>query len=119
VGGDRIIVVGGQNDGGLVNETEASDCPRWRDVAMLPTPREHLAVASRFVYAVGGRALSSDRSTGALERYDPAGDRWSRLRDKPTPRHGIGVVSVNISVFAIDGARRPSPSTTLEALTLR
>ncbi|MBH0121855.1 hypothetical protein I0Q12_20975, partial [Rhodococcus sp. CX] len=40
----------------------------------LPTPREHLAGATdgTYAYAIGGRNLSSDKNTAALERYDPA-----------------------------------------------
>ena len=47
--------------------------------ASIPTPREHLAAASdgRFVYVVGGRALSPDKNTAAVERYDPERDRWT------------------------------------------
>ena len=72
--GDRIVVVGGQADGRLVKTTEVFDGKRWSDGADIPTPREHLAAASdgQFVYVVGGRALSPDKNTAALERYDPA-----------------------------------------------
>ncbi len=72
--GDKIVVVGGQADGKLVPQTEVFDGERWTDVAELPTPREHLGAASdgRYLYAVGGRALSADQNTGTLERYDPA-----------------------------------------------
>ena len=84
--GDRIVVVGGQADGRLVDSTEVFDGKRWRIGADIPTPREHLAAASdgEFVYAVGGRALSPDKNSAALERYDPATDKWQRLPDMPT-----------------------------------
>ena len=40
----------------------------------MPTPREHLAAVSdgTYVYAVGGRFLSADKNSAALERFDPA-----------------------------------------------
>ena len=88
--GDRIVVVGGQADGRLIDTTEVFDGKRWSDGADIPTPREHVAAASdgRFVYVVGGRAMSPDKNSAALERYDPADDRWQRLPDMPTGRGG-------------------------------
>ena len=84
--GDRIVVVGGQADGRLVDSTELFHGKQWRTGADIPTPREHLAAASdaNFVYAVGGRALSPDKNSAALERYDPSTDKWQRLPDMPT-----------------------------------
>ena len=62
--GDKIVVVGGQADGKLVPETEVFDGEGWKDVAEIPTPREHLGAASdgRFVYAVGGRSCLRTRT---------------------------------------------------------
>ena len=103
--GDRIVVVGGQADGRLVKTTEVFDGKRWSDGADIPTPREHLAAASdgKFVYAVGGRALSPDKNTAALERYDPEADRWQRLPDMPTPRGGVAAAIVAGHLFAVGG----------------
>ena len=83
----ELIVVGGQAEDELVSETEVFDGKKWTDVAPLPTPREHLAAASdgRYLYAVGGRELSSDTNSGALERYDPATDEWTSLPEMPIP----------------------------------
>ena len=90
--GDRIVVVGGQDDGRLLDTTEVFDGKKWSIGAKIPTPREHLAAASdgRFAYAVGGRTLSSDKNSAALERYDPATDSWQRLPDMPNARGGLG-----------------------------
>ena len=44
--GNKIVVVGGQADGKLVAETEVFDGEGWKDVAEIPTPREHLGAAS-------------------------------------------------------------------------
>jgi non-specific serine/threonine protein kinase len=103
--GDRIVVVGGQADGRLVETTEVFDGKRWNDAANIPTPREHLAAASdgAFVYAVGGRALSPDKNSAALERYDPANDRWQRLPDMPTARGGLAAAIVDGHLFALGG----------------
>jgi non-specific serine/threonine protein kinase len=103
--GDRIVVVGGQDGGRLSDTTEVFDGKRWRAGASIPTPREHLAAASdgRFVYVVGGRRLSSDKNSAALERYDPATDRWQRLPDMPTARGGLGAAIVDGHLFAVGG----------------
>jgi non-specific serine/threonine protein kinase len=102
--GDRIVVVGGQ-DGRLVDTTEVFDGKRWDTGANIPTPREHLAAVSDgdFVYAVGGRALSPDKNSDALERYDPGTDRWQRLPDMPTPRGGLGAAISEGHLFALGG----------------
>jgi non-specific serine/threonine protein kinase len=103
--GGRIVVVGGQADDRLVETTEVFDGKRWSVGANIPTPREHVAAASdgRFVYAVGGRALSPDKNSPALERYDPATDRWQRLPDMPTARGGLGAAIVARHLFALGG----------------
>jgi non-specific serine/threonine protein kinase len=103
--GDRIVVVGGQANDRLVDDTEVFDGKRWSEGAKIPTPREHLAAASdgRFVYAVGGRHLSPAKNSAALERYDPAADRWQRLPNMPTPRGGLGAAIVSGHVVAAGG----------------
>jgi non-specific serine/threonine protein kinase len=103
--GDRIVVVGGQADGRLVDSTEVFDGKQWSSAAKIPTPREHLAAVSDgdYVYAVGGRALSPDKNSPALERYEPASDRWQRLPDMPTARGGLGAAIVGGQLFAVGG----------------
>jgi len=103
--GDQIVVVGGQANDRLVDTTEVFDGKRWSGGKSIPTPREHLAAASdgHFVYAVGGRALSPDKNSRALERYDPANNRWQRLPDMPTARGGLGAAIVDGHLFALGG----------------
>jgi N-acetylneuraminic acid mutarotase len=103
--GDRIVIVGGQADGRLVDTTEVFDGKQWTDGADIPTPREHLAAVSdgNYLYAVGGRALSPDKNSAALERYDPARDRWQRLPDMQTERGGLGAAIVGGQLFAVGG----------------
>jgi non-specific serine/threonine protein kinase len=103
--GDRIVVVGGQADGALVGGTEVFDGEQWSAGAAIPTPREHLAAASdgEYLYAVGGRNLSPDRNSGALERYDPAADSWENLAAMPTPRGGLGAVIIGERMVAFGG----------------
>jgi N-acetylneuraminic acid mutarotase len=103
--GDQIVVVGGQANDRLVDTTEVFDGKRWSGGKSIPTPREHLAAASdgHFVYAVGGRALSADKNSRALERYDPANNRWQQLPDMPTARGGLGAAIVDGHLFALGG----------------
>jgi non-specific serine/threonine protein kinase len=103
--GDRIVVTGGQADGRLVDTTEVFDGKQWSSAADIPTPREHLAAVSdgRYVYAVGGRALSPDKNSAALERYDPESDRWRRLPDMPTARGGLGAAIAGGHLLAVGG----------------
>jgi non-specific serine/threonine protein kinase len=103
--GDRIVVAGGQAGGRLLDTTEVFDGKRWSVGANIPTPREHLAAASdgQFVYAVGGRALSPDKNSPALERYEPTTDRWQRLPDMPTARGGLGAAIADGHLIAVGG----------------
>jgi N-acetylneuraminic acid mutarotase/predicted Ser/Thr protein kinase len=103
--GDRIVVVGGQAGNRLLDTTEVFDGKQWSGGANIPTAREHLAAASdgHFVYAVGGRALSPDKNSPALERYDPGADRWQRLPDMPTARGGVGAAIADGHLFAVGG----------------
>jgi non-specific serine/threonine protein kinase len=103
--GDQIVVAGGQADGRLVATTEVFDGKRWRVGANIPTPREHTAAVSdgHFLYVVGGRALSPDKNSAALERYDPATDKWQRLPDMPTSRGGLGAAIARGHLLAVGG----------------
>jgi serine/threonine protein kinase len=113
--GDRIVVVGGQDDGRLVKTTEVFDGKKWSDGADIPTPREHLAAASdgKYAYVVGGRNLGPDKNSAALERYDPASDSWKQLPDMPTARGGLGAAIVGGRLFAVGGE---SPTRALGAV---
>jgi N-acetylneuraminic acid mutarotase len=101
----RLVVVGGQADDRLVPSVEVFDGHRWSDGAPIPTPREHLAAVSdgRYVYAVGGRRLSSSKNLATLERYDPVADRWQRLPSMPAPRGGFGAAVVGGNLVAAGG----------------
>jgi serine/threonine protein kinase len=103
--GDQIVVTGGQANDRLVDTTEVFDGKQWKDAAAMPTPREHLAAVSdgHYLYAVGGRNLGPDKNSAALERYEPAADRWQRLPDMPTPRGGLGAAIVAGHLFALGG----------------
>lgn len=103
--GDRIVVVGGEN-GQPVTQTEVFDGTAWRDGSPVPVPGDHLGVVGdgRFVYVVGGRKdLDPNQSTAALQRYDPGTNRWSRLKDMPEPRGGLGAAYATQRIYAVGG----------------
>jgi N-acetylneuraminic acid mutarotase len=117
----RIVVVGGQADGELVAQTELYDGERWRDVAAIPTPREHLGAASddRYLYAVGGRVLSPNRNRTALERYDPDSDRWEELAPMPIAAGSVGLTYVDGRLVAVGGEGPTSASADVWAYDIR
>jgi non-specific serine/threonine protein kinase len=116
----KIVVVGGQAEGKLVPETEVFDGKAWRDAAPLPTPREHIAAAAdrEYLYAVGGRNLSSDNNSAAFERYDPKADEWERLPNLPTARGGLGATVAGNHVIAAGGEEPTSVRGTVEAFDI-
>ena len=67
------------------------------------------AVAGRLVSAGGEEPAGSIAS---VYRYTPSTNRWSRLPDLPTPRHGLGVVGFGGRVYVIGGGPTPGLSTT-------
>jgi serine/threonine-protein kinase PknK len=103
--GDKLVVVGGQSAKQLVPQTEVFDGSSWKDAADMPTPREHLAAVSdgTYVYVVGGRFLSASKNTAALEQFDPASGKWTKLIGMPTPRGSYGATYIDGRIVAVGG----------------
>ena len=108
--GDRIVVVGGQADGALVPTTEVFDGAQWTEAASIPTPRVNLGAVSdgRFVYAVGGRGLSTADKVDALERYNPESGRWTTLDPMPKNVGSVGAAYLDGRIVAV-GSERGRP----------
>ncbi|MFC7451014.1 protein kinase domain-containing protein [Rhodococcus daqingensis] len=102
---DKIVVTGGQADDELLSSTEVFDGTTWATAADIPTSREHLGAVSdgRYLYAVGGRNLASDKNTGAFERFDPVSGDWATLPSLPTPRGGLGAAFIDGRIVVIGG----------------
>ncbi len=115
--GDKIVVMGGQADNQLVTPTEVFDGTRWTDAAPIPTPREHMSATTdgTYVYAVGGRNLSSDKNTAAFERFDPATGAWQTMPNMPTPRGGVAATCVDGRIVAAGGEEPTRVLPTVEA----
>ena len=103
--GDKLVVAGGQNAKQIVPQTEVFDGTAWHDAANMPTPREHLAAVSdgTYVYTVGGRFLSSDKNSAALEQFDPQSGSWTTLPPMPTPRGSFGATFIDGRILAVGG----------------
>jgi N-acetylneuraminic acid mutarotase len=81
------------------------DGKSWTQAAELPTPREHLAAVSDgvYVYTVGGRLLSADQNSAAVERYDPASGKWEKLANMPSARGSYGAAFIDGRIVAVGG----------------
>jgi len=78
----------------------------WRDLAPLPTPRDHLAAAvvDGRLYAIGGRVNGSyARNLAVNEVYDAAADRWRRRAPMPNPRSGIAAAVLGGRILVFGG----------------
>ena len=119
--GDKIVVTGGQADGKLVPQTEVFDGDSWKDVADIPTRREHLGGASdgRYFYAVGGRELSADNNLGTLERYDPDSDSWAKLKDMPTASGSVSAAYAGGRVVTVGGESSTSVSDEVQGYDIK
>ena len=103
--GDKLVVVGGQNANQLVSQTEVFDGSSWKDAANLPTPREHLSAVSdgSYVYTIGGRFLSADRASAALERFDPKSGTWIKQLSMPTSDESFGAAFLDGRIVVVGG----------------
>jgi N-acetylneuraminic acid mutarotase len=109
--GPSIYVVGGYDGQRLVAPTYAYDASadRWRQVAPIPTTRDHLAAAMIIgrICAIGGRKLSLTTNLSTFECYDPGADRWESLPNAPTARGGVGAAAVGDRLVFV-GGEQPS-----------
>ena len=86
--GNKIVVVGGRTAGTSPAEvipTEIFDGTSWHDAAGILVPGDHLAAVSdgTYLYTVGGRRFEASSNTAAVQRFDPAANRWVQLKDAP------------------------------------
>jgi hypothetical protein len=102
--GNRIVAAYGF-DGGDTRLTRiySIDTDTWRRGAQAPGPPRSEGAAVAFdeeVYSIGGRG---GRVLAAFDRYSPSSDRWTSLRNMPTPRAGLAAAAVSGSIYAIGG----------------
>jgi len=106
--GDEIVVVGGRTGSEperLVRPTEVFDGKAWHDRASIPVPGDHLAAATdgSSLYAVGGRRFESPFNHRAVQRYDPATNRWTQLKPLPRRLSGTGAAIIDDQLIVVGG----------------
>ena len=110
----RVYTVGGRTaaTGNLATfEVYDPTADRWTALPDLPTPRGGLAGAatcSGLVVAAGGETVGAGRSGtfAEVEAFDPVSATWRALPPLPTPRHGLGVVTVGTTLYTLAGGPR-------------
>jgi len=110
--GGRFYVIAGR-DARNLRAVDRYD-PRWRRwqrVRSIPTARGGIASArlpDGRIVVFGGEQLGPGGTTvQQVEVYSPGRNRWRRLPDMLTPRHGLGGVSLRNRVYAIGGGPQP------------
>ncbi|MDP3737988.1 MAG: kelch repeat-containing protein [Hyphomonadaceae bacterium] len=118
-------VVGGRsvaNGPTDAHEVYAPQEDRWRNAAPMPKGSgaggNAAAVLRDTLYVFGGEYFTGGQGGVHAEvwAYDPKTDAWTEVGKMPTPRHGLGAVTLNRSIWLVGGAKRPSGSETSNAV---
>jgi len=118
IDGALHIVGGRQVGGGNVAGHEVYDPSedRWRKAAPMPKAQGGLAAATLGgkLYAFGGEYFTANGGGVHPQSwvYDPNKDSWASLPDMPTPRHGLGAVTLENKIYVIGGAKQFSGTDT-------
>jgi energy-converting hydrogenase Eha subunit A len=106
----KVFAVGGvslEGPLGVVVEAYDPETNTWTTRASMPTPRFNLAVAGidGVLYAAGGHGELSNGlpAIAVVDAYDPNSNAWSSKAAMPTPRGGLGLVSVENTLYAVGG----------------
>lgn len=84
---------------------------QWVARAPLPTARSGhgLVVYRNRFFAMGGESgefvnrVLTGQVHGQMESYDPAADTWQHHAPMPTPRHGMGAVTIGEFIYVAGG----------------
>ncbi|PWE16628.1 galactose oxidase [Marinicauda salina] len=127
----RLHVVGGRTVSGgntPVHEAYDPETDRWETLAPLPAPEAGprgsgglaMAELGGRLYAFGGEWFDSTGG-GVYDQvwaYDPQADAWSEAGRMPTPRHGLGAVTLDGAIHVIAGAAQPSGNGTTDIVEI-
>ncbi len=125
----RLHVIGGRTVSGgntAVHEVYDPGGDRWETAAPLPEPETGprgagglaAAVLNGEIYVFGGEWFGS---TGGgvyaqVWTYDRQGDAWREAGRMPTPRHGLGAVTLDNQIWTIAGAAQAGGNATSAAV---
>ncbi|MFP4519928.1 MAG: Kelch repeat-containing protein [Oceanicaulis sp.] len=125
----RLHVVGGRTVTGgntPVHEIYDPSGERWTSAAPLPEPVAGPRGAGGLAAAVLGDALYVfggewfDNAGGGVYRqvwvFDTVEDRWREAGAMPTPRHGLGAVTLGDAIYTIAGAAQAGGDETRAAV---
>jgi N-acetylneuraminic acid mutarotase len=110
----RVFVVAGRTAGFDTNldtvEAYSPATGRWATLPPVPGRRGGTSATAtgRYVVSVGGEATQG--TIKEVYALDLNTNRWRRLADLPTPRHGLGVVHANGRVYVLAGGPTPGLS---------
>ncbi len=84
----------------------------WKERASLLHPRSDLALVafSGALYAIGGKDAGG--ASKAVERFDPDGNTWSALKDKPTAVAGASAAVIGGHIYVPGGCDAQGKPTT-------
>jgi N-acetylneuraminic acid mutarotase len=92
---------------------------RWRAAAPMPkgSGAGGNAAGALFgaLYVFGGEYFNNGgRVHPEVWGYDPKTDAWTSAAPMPTPRHGLGAVTIGDAIWLVGGARKPSGNDTTD-----
>ena len=88
---------------------DAAHAQKWSSAAPIPVGAEEVygIAAGGKLYVFGGLAPGW-KPMGMVFEYDPAGDRWTRKRDKPAFLHHVALATVNGKIYMFGGFELPA-----------
>jgi hypothetical protein len=113
-------VAGGRHvDNGPSDAHEVYDAKedRWRQAAPMPKGSgaggNAAGVIGGKLYVFGGEYFhDGGRVHAEVWSYDPQTDQWAAEAPMPTPRHGLGGVTIDNGIWLMGGAKKPSGNDT-------
>ena len=90
---------------------------RWRQAAPMPKGSGAGGNASGVIggklYVFGGEYFHDGGKVHAeVWAYDPRRDAWEAAAPMPTPRHGLGGITIGDGIWLVGGAKKPSGNDT-------
>ncbi len=94
---------------------------RWRNAAPMPKGSgaggNAAGVIGDKLYVFGGEYFHDGGKVHAeVWSYDPKTDAWEAEAPMPTPRHGLGGITIDNGIWLVGGAKKPSGSDTTGAV---
>lgn len=94
---------------------------RWRTAAPMPKGSgaggNAAGVIAGKLYIFGGEYFHDGGKVHAeVWAYDPKTDAWEEAAPMPTPRHGLGGITIGDGIWLVGGAKKPSGNDTTDAV---